>query len=815
MLFQIILKKFLLRWSMKRFIFFILYFAIVTTAQIVTVKDSETDKPLELVSVYSNDLNRALITNPYGKADIAKLKNSAQIIFRLIGYEKKELSFDELKNNNFIVKMSSQAISFDNVIVSAKRWDEDKSEIPHTIETITPKDIELQNPQTAADMLAQSGNVYLQKSQLGGGSPMIRGFATNRVLIVVDNVRMNNAIFRSGNLQNVIAIDANSLANAEVIFGPASVIYGSDAIGGVMEFNTITPQFAFDEQTIFYGNAFTRYSSANKEKTGHFNFSFGLQNWGFSSSITYSKFDDLRMGSDGPNDYLRTFYQERVNGVDTFFVNSDPELQKNSSYNQINFLQKIRFKPNDDWEFNYGFHFSETSDIPRYDRLIELRNGVPRSAEWFYGPQKWMLNNFSISNFSANSIYDLSQAVIAYQSFEESRNDRNYRNNNLRIRKEIVDAFSVNIDFVKNINSQSQLFYGVEGLFNKVTSKGEGKNISTGILSPESTRYPDGSTWNSYGTYITYKNKLSDHYILQSGIRYNLVDINAKFDKTFFPLPFEEANLTTGAFTGSAGLVWHPTNKWQINFNLSTGFRAPNIDDIGKIFDSEPGAVIVPNPNLESEYVYSAELGLMKVVSDNLKLDLVGFYSYLENALVRRDFSLAGQDSIIYDGTLSKVEAIQNSSFAYIWGIQAGIDFKIANNFKFISKINYQQGKEEDDAGNTVPLRHSAPWFGTTRLVYNDNLYNAVLYADYNGEISFNDLAPSEREKTVIYASDENGNPYSPAWFTLNLKIGLKIMNSLLLNVSIENLLDKRYRTYSSGISAPGRNFITSLKYNF
>ena len=800
---------------MKGIIILILFLAIGVSAQVVIVKDLDNGKPLELVSVYSTDLNRSLITNSKGIVNIKELNGSAKIIFKLIGYERLELSFSEISNLNNIVKLKPQAISLENVLVSAKRWDEDKSEIPHTIEVITPKDIELQNPQTAADMLSQSGNVYVQKSQLGGGSPMIRGFATNRVLIVVDKVRMNNAIFRSGNLQNVIALDANSLANSQIIFGPGSVIYGSDAIGGVMEFNTLSPQFSFSDSPLINGSALTRYSSANNEKTGHLDFAVGFEKWGFLSSLTYSEFGDLKMGSNGPDDYLRTFYQEQINNRDTFFVNSNPEIQKNSGYNQINFMQKIRFKPTDQWEFDYGLHYSTTSDIPRYDRLIELRNNSPRSAEWYYGPQKWFMNNLTINNFTKNLFYDLSQIVFAYQNFKESRNDRSYKSDKLRSRRENVDAISINTDFVKSINTYSQIFYGAEAVFNKVGSTGEVKNISSGAISPESSRYPNGSTWNSYGAYVTYKNKFSDQYILQTGIRYNLVNIKADFDTTFFPLPFTKTELNTSAFTGSAGLVWHPKRNWQINFNLATGFRSPNIDDIGKVFDSEPGSVVIPNPNLKSEYVYSAELGIMKVISNQLKIELVGFYAYLDNALVRRDFSLNGRDSIFYDGTFSKVEAIQNAAFAYNWGLQFGIDYQIINDFKFISKANYQKGEEEDDFGNKVPLRHTAPWYGTTRLIYSYQNYTLILYADYNGEISHDQLAPSEREKTAIYALDENGNPYSPAWFTLNFKAGVKLGNDFIINVSVENIFDKRYRTYSSGISAPGRNFITSLKYNF
>jgi hemoglobin/transferrin/lactoferrin receptor protein len=94
------------------------------------------------------------------------------------------------------------------------------------------------NPQTSADLLANSGHVFVQKSQLGGGSPMIRGFSTNRVLITVDGIRLNNAIFRGGNVHNVISINPFNIEKTEIILGSGSVIYGSDAIGGVMNFYT-------------------------------------------------------------------------------------------------------------------------------------------------------------------------------------------------------------------------------------------------------------------------------------------------------------------------------------------------------------------------------------------------------------------------------------------------------------------------------------------------------------------------------------------------------------------------------------------------
>lgn len=795
-------------------IFLLIIFTISLHAQIVTVKDQVTQSPLELVSVYNSDPNRALVTNSNGKVNIERLDKNKKIVFQLLGYEKLETTYSDLEANNFIAPMKETTISLGNVVVSSNRWEENKSEVPNTIEVITPRDVDFQNPQTTADMLGMSSNVFIQKSQLGGGSPMIRGFSTNRLLIVVDGVRMNTAIFRSGNLQNVISLDANSLSNTEVIFGPGSVIYGSDAIAGVMNFHTLSPRLSLGEEVALNASAMGRFSSADLEKTGHLHFNIGLNKWGFLTSVTYSDFDNLVMGSNGPDDYLRPTYQTRINGKDSVVVNPDPKEQVESGYDQINFMQKILFSPVNEWEFEYAFHYSTTSDYSRYDRLLRPRGNTLRSAEWYYGPQKWIMNNLMITNYSGNSIYNLSKLIVAYQHFEESRHDRNLNAADRTNNTEKVNAFSGNLDLIKDISETSNLYYGIEVVLNKVESTGNSENIITGEISPGPSRYPDGSTWNSYGAYLTYKNKFSPQYIFQAGLRYNYVTLDAEFDTTFYPFPFTTAEQRNGALTGNAGLVWHPTYDWQINLNLASGFRAPNIDDMGKVFDSEPGSVVVPNPDLKPEYSYNTELSLIKIFQDVAEFDITGYYTYLDNALVRRDYTLNGMDSIIYNGEMSKVQAIQNAAYAHIWGVELAIDLNFAEHFNLRSSFNYQKGKEEDDAGDVTPLRHAAPWFGKTEFIFRMNRLEANLYAVYNGEIKNEDMAPSEIEKDYLYAKDANGNPYQPSWYTLNLKLSYQLLDNFEVYLGLENITDQRYRPYSSGISAAGRNFIGSLRFN-
>ncbi len=367
---------------------------------------------------------------------------------------------------------------------------------------------------------------------------------------------------------------------------------------------------------------------------------------------------------------------------------------------------------------------------------------------------------------------------------------------------------------MKELTDKANLYYGAEVVLNKVGSTGTTENILTGVSLPDASRYPDGSTWNSYGAYVTYKNRFNPRYILQTGIRYNYVTLDAEFDNTYYQFPFKTAEMRTGALTGSAGLVWHPQSDWQINMNLSTGFRAPNVDDLGKVFDSAPGSVVVPNPDLKPEYAYNAELGLVKVFGTTAEFDLTGFYTYLDNALVRRDYTLNGSDSIMYDGTMSHVQAIQNAAYAHIWGIEADVNINFTGYFNFRTQLNYQQGKEEDDAGNVTPLRHAAPWFGKTELSFKKDKLGASIYALYNGEVAFSDLSPSEYEKDYLYAKDADGNIYSPSWYTLNLKLSYRLFDNVEAYLGVENITDRRYRPYSSGITAAGRNFIGSLRFN-
>ena len=782
-------------------------------AQNIKVLDKKSQEPISGVAVFNNDKSITGVTDFDGNVDVSNFSNIEKITFQHISHINLVLTKEEIIAAGNKVKLGVDSSALEEVVLSVSKFEQKKGEIPQKITSITSEDIMFSNPQTSADLLESSGNVFIQKSQLGGGSPVIRGFSTNRLLIAVDGIRFNTAIFRGGNVQSVISIDPFTVDRTEVILGPGSVIYGSDAIGGVMNFFTKNAKFSFKEGASFSGNATVRYATASEEKTGHIDFNIGLKEWAFLTSVSYTDFGDLRMGKYGPDDYLRPEYVETINGEDVIVTNDDPRLQVPTGYDQINAMQKIRFMPSDNWDFNLGLFYTTTSDYPRYDRLIRERNGQLRSAVWDYTPQEWMNGNLRITN-KGTSFYDKSILTLSYQNFKEGRKDRNFGDDILYETNEKVDAYTSALDFIKKFG-KSKFFYGLEYVYNKVNSKGKQTNVNNGDADITASRYPDGSTWQSIAAYISLQFKLAENLSFQAGFRYNRILLHANFDTPFYDFPFATATINTGALTGSAGINWQASDilNWRVNF--STAFRAPNIDDVGKIFDSEPGSVVVPNPDLKPEYAYNGELGATLNFENAVRIDITGYMTFLEDALVRRDFSINGQTEIIYQGELSTIQAIQNGGKAEIYGFEAGLEINFTKNLQFTSQYNYTGGYQLEEDGSKVAVRHVAPQFGNSHLIWIYKKLKLDAYANYNGQFDYEDLAPEERNKAYLYALDKNGNPYSPSWYTLNFGAQYKITKAFQINTTLENITNQRYRTYSSGITAAGLNFIAAVSYRF
>jgi hemoglobin/transferrin/lactoferrin receptor protein len=703
-------------------------------------------------------------------------------------------------------------IEMEEIVVSAYRFPEKVKNIPFSTKKISNKDWNMQT-QSMAEVLSNSGGVFVQKSQAGGGSPVIRGFEASRVLLMVDGVRMNNAIYRSGHLQNAITVDPNVLNNVDIIYGPASTQFGSDALGGVVAMVTKKPILSTTNKKLITGNIGNRFSSAMNELQLHTDINIANKKWASLTSITISDFGDLTQGSKRNNNYpefgKRLFYVNTVSGNDFVISNTKVNKQVNSGYKQIDLLQKIKFAPNDREEHLFNVQYSNTNDVPRYDRLTEVASGLPRFGEWYYGPQKRVLLSYTYNIDLKKGYFNKLQSVVAYQNIEESRFDRRLNNKNKNSRIEKVDVVSYTLDGLhKKDNNESHI--GIDLQFNKVKSVAYSEDIITGIRQNNiNTRYPDGkNNMNFIAAYYQNITKLQSNLILNAGVRYTQANLQSNFiDLTITQFPFDKVKQTYGALSGNLGLVYNSKTNWKLASVLSTGFRAPNIDDLGKVFDSRPGSLLVPNVGLKPEYTYNAEINATKY---NGLTQFGGslFYTLFKNAIVVDAFTYNGQSTVTYQGVPSQVLASQNKAKAFLYGASTFAQVHIATKTIIDATATYTYGRVKNVT--QTPLDHVPPFYGKLGIKHNERKWSTEIFSLFNGWKRLKDYSNSG-EDNLQYATIDG----TPSWFTINFRSQFNLHQKLNLLLGIENILDRNYRVFASGISAPGRNFVVGLKAAF
>jgi hemoglobin/transferrin/lactoferrin receptor protein len=788
------------------FIISALVFASMVNGQQLQVINSSDHSSIENVAVYNSTREKSNLTDSLGLIDLSIFPHSDTLFFQHPSFISRRLSMAEIAGQKQI-ELQRKRVLIDEYIISASKSRESSLIIPYMVDVLKDEMLMESTGFSAADILEETGNIMVQRTQGGGGSPILRGFEANKILLVVDGVRLNNAIYRSGHLQNSITIDHSILERTEIIFGPTSIMYGSDALGGVVHYYTRDPRMGTDSTTHLNIHAYAQYASAMNGLSGHLDFSAGKKRWASLTSITYKDLGDTRIGrrrNPTLGDWGKVMnYVGQVNGVDSTMVNGNQLIQLNTGYSQLDILQKIRYTPSKyvDWILN--LQYSTSSDIDRIDKLNDYSGTDLKYAEYYYGPQNRFLVSLKNVLKKDNPVFTNMTTLAAFQRIDEDRYSRKFRNNELLTQQEDVMVFSLNFDLLKVWDAAHKLYYGAELNHNLVDSDAWYKNIQTGEQQEAITRYPDGGsqTWST-SVYLSYKWLLNDKLVLNMGSRYMRGNLHSSFSNSL--LPYDEISMNNGALTGSAGLVYTPSNLWQLNAILSTGFRSPNVDDYGKV-RAKDDYVIVPNPDISPEYTYNAEIGISRFIEGYMKIRLVGYISYLDDAIVRTDYQLNGEDSLSYDGDLYKITANYNAREAYIYGASMGITSNLNENFILKGTINFTKGHNLSD---DVPMGHIPPIFGRTSLSYRKSRLFLDTYVVYQGWKNTEDFSP--------YGEDNEGEAMEygfPSWWTANIKVGFKAGDHFDLVLAIENLFDQFYKSYASGISGAGRNFVFTARF--
>ncbi len=803
-------------------------------SQKIIIIDNTNNLPVSDVTVFGKQSSKSLISDNKGIVNLKGFDKKDTLIIGHVSYKSIQLIINRLSNKTTVF-LEPNTLALSEVILSVARNKENREKISKQVSLITNKDLKLDLPQTSADLLNYAGGVRVQKSQGGGGSPVIRGFEANRVLLVVDGVRMNNAIYRSGHLQNSITVNPNSLERTEVIYGPSSIGYGSDALGGVVHFYTKTPKMNNIKK--WGASGISSYNSRLNNIVQNLDLEYSTNKWASYTNFSFSKFGDIIMGDNrkhGFNEWgLDNHYLDSNKYNDSKKNNENPNIQLNTAYQQYDFMQKFNFLLSDSSNMILNLQHSKSSDINRFDKLNEITNGDYKYSEWYYGPQKRTMIS-TLFNFSkAKRFSDKSKLLIAFQKIGESRHYRRFQDLSKTNQIENLNIFSVNNDYFKDYSNNSSLVYGFEYTFNNVNSKAylqSYKSTISGLALSNQyfnipTRYPsDEGHYSTAAIYSEYRKDLSKKSNINFGMRFTDTRLRAKWNDTnIINASISDVHSQNSSITSSFGYVLRTKNNWKISANFSSGFRSPNIDDIGKIREHK-GVLSVPNSKLKPEYAYSSEIGLYKSSLNKQNIfSINAYYTHISKHITRDyfeikdDTSTSDPSTIVFNSEEVITMANVNKGNAYIYGSTLDIKLSSPNLWTLKGNLTFTHG---GSVNSRHPLPSISPLFGNFSLRY-------MVTKSSDLELSYKFSSSKNPEKYSIGGEDGleetplvfDGIDFSyngmPSWNIVRFSSSYKFSNKLKTLLILDNIFDIHYREFASGISAPGRNLNLVLSYQF
>jgi len=798
----------------------------VASAQDIKVVDYETRVPVSGVAVYNLQKNIILHTNSKGIVNLKVFKLRDTIYFAHPDYETVRYTKEEIIQNRYRVELYRPFTMLHTVVLSVDRSEKDKKDIARQLAIVDQAEIQKHLASNTPEMLEKLPGITVQRTQGGGGSPIIRGLEANRVLLVIDGVRMNNAIYRTGHLHNSITIEPAILERLEVIYGPSS-IYGSDALGGVVHFITKTP--VVNNPKEISGTVMGRFATANNEASFHFSLNVSKPTWSSLTSVSYSDFGDIRMGTlrlHGYEDW--GIVKEYSNNTATYYnpvpvVNSDLTVQPNTAYSQYGFMNKTVFEitPNSLLIFNTQYH--STSDIPRFDKLTEYKDGMLKYAEWRYGPMEFFIFSPRYEMETDRKWLNKAKFIVSYQRVRESRIWRKFGDDIRKYQNEKVHIGTFNADLSAKLDNKNKINYGAEVVYNRVLSEAYGRELIVDghLITGETgdyyvpTRYPNaGSYYMTFAGYGNWEHKFNRTHQISVGLRATQTYLKAKWeDLQLVELPFQSVLINNFALTPTFHYIFSPKN-WKVSLTLGSGFRSPNVDDIGKIREKK-GQLLVPNVNLKPEYLYTSELGVQNKLWNGLvEWQAYVYYNYIIDYIQRKPYVLNGFSQIMYDGDLVDIYANVNGGNAYIYGTDLALILHPHNNIRWQNSLRYIKGRKD----NGDPMPSIPPLKVLSELKYKNDFFEIIASFEYNGQ------KPLDEYDVESGIDNLDESPYDPvtgqyvgfpAWHVFNLSFNYYLTHNLTLNVGMDNIFDVHYKRFASAVSEPGRNLKIQITGRF
>ncbi|MEK7264262.1 MAG: TonB-dependent receptor [Bacteroidota bacterium] len=673
------------------------------------------------------------------------MKSLFTILFCLVFITNVQSQQNEQKTIN---TDSSASYNIPEYVVTATRTEKNVFFVPREVEVFGAKEISAMTVKMLPDLFESSPSVTMQKTNYGGGSPIMRGLIGNRILILVDGIRLNNSTFRFGPNQYLNTVDASMIEKVEVVDGPGSVLYGSDALGGVINIITKNAQRSSVSTTV---------SSADNSIVEHVSLHKSINNLNIAAGGSYKKFDDVR---DAESDQIPTGFSE----YDAY--------------------SKIEFSPVENHSMTAMYQFSLLKDVPRTDRIISKTdlqyNFTPQQRELAYIKYNASVNSSFVESFSA---------VVSYSRQLEGREVISMKNTKLLTKdRDDVHTIGMNIDFHSLVTTKHLLTYGFEYYNDLILSNRKEIKLATNAVTTKKSQFPNGSTYNTIELFLQDEINFSPFY-LTLGLRYSSFEFSGELDTVF-----GNVKSTPSTVTSSASLLYNVTQSVNLIAGFSEGFRAPNTDDIAKFGKSGSGTGArydVPSLSLEPEKSMNYEFGI-KYRDENIRVNLFSYLAEYVNLITPKRSTYNGDDSL----SGYPVYANQNIDEAKIYGWSADVMWNLDRNLTARGTVMLTRGENitEDE-----PLSRIPPMRGFLSARYDFTKSWVELYSTFS--------MSQQRLSTADIADFRIGPNGTNEFWTGNIRGGLNFSSNVSAIVSVENVFNRYYKIHGSGINSPGRNF--------
>jgi hemoglobin/transferrin/lactoferrin receptor protein len=631
---------------------------------------------------------------------------------------------------------------------------------------------------TLPEALGEIPGVLVQKTAQGQGSPFIRGFTGFRNVLLIDGIRLNNSVFREGPNQYWNTVDPYSFNRLEVLKGPASVLYGSDAIGGAV--NVLT-SVARDAPSGLTPRLLYRYAGAENSSTARAEATWKGEAVRARAGYTYKDYGDVEGGKE-VGEQPKTGYGE-----------DDADL-------------RVEYDLSADTTLTLGYQYVDQDDAWRTHRTIHgiswKGTTVGTDRELIFDQQR-QLGYLQLRHAGLGAVADTMRASISYheQTEDQHRLRSNLRSDELGFD---VGTTGLAVQFDKK-SGALQLVYGADWYRDAVDSYNVEYNAD-GSVRREHVQGPvaDDATYDLAGAFVQAIVELTPRLSTTLAARYTYAAVDAR--QVEDPVTFQAYSLQDhwDDFSASGRVAFMPVadGPLMLYAAVSQAFRAPNLSDLTRLDTARSNELEIPSPGLSPEEYLSYEAGV-KYADERWSAQAAWFLTDGSDVIVRTP---TGNKV----GTLNEVTKV-NAADSRVYGVEGQVSCQLLPQLLVFADGVWLDGEADAYPTSaqqpvTEPIdllmppswRFGARWTpASPRLQVEATVEHANLQDDL-----------STRDKLDTQRIPPGG---TPEWTVLNLRSDWRLSDHATVSLAVENVTDEDYRIHGSGVNEPGRNVVMSV----